>query len=504
MDTEKHSTLDDIISQRKDKIEKIREMGINPFPYSFEVSHHSKNILENFAALENQTVEVAGRLMAIRLMGKAAFANILDSQGKIQIYLNKTAIGEEGFTLFKMLDIGDFVGISGKVIKTRTGEITIQAESMTLLSKNIRPLPIVKEKDGVQHDAFTDKEQRYRKRYLDLIVNPAVREVFTKRSKILQAIRRFFDMRDFLEVETPILQPLYGGANARPFTTYHNTLERTLYLRIADELYLKRLIIGGFDKVYEIAKNFRNEGMDRNHNPEFTAIEFYQAYVDYNYMMDLVEKLFQSVALALEMETADFSGHTIKLMDTFARKPMFTLFEEYLGENISGYDTETLRALAKSKGLEIDPKANYGQILDELFGEFVEPKLIQPTFVTDYPKAISPLAKIHRSGNPQIVERFELFIGGSEFANAFSELNDPVDQRERLEAQAKLRELGDEEAQIVDEDFLQAIETGMPPTGGVGVGIDRLVMLFTGQPSIKDVLLFPAMRPETSAQSKEP
>ncbi|HDR04794.1 MAG TPA: lysine--tRNA ligase [Candidatus Marinimicrobia bacterium] len=498
MDDQKHSTLDDIISQRKEKIENIRQLGINPYPYAYNISHYSKSIIQQFDSLENETVQIAGRLMAIRLMGKAAFANILDSQGKIQIYLNKTAIGEKNYELFRLLDIGDFIGISGKVIKTRTGEITIQAESLTLLSKNIRPLPIVKEKDGVAHDAFTDKEQRYRKRYLDLIVNPQVRDVFINRSKILQAIRRFFDMRDFLEVETPVLQPLYGGANARPFTTYHNTLDRTLYLRIADELYLKRLIIGGFDKVYEIAKNFRNEGMDRNHNPEFTAIEFYQAYVDYNYMMDLVEKLFQSVAQALEVETAEFSGHTIKLMEPFARKPMFTLFEEYLGENISDYDIDKLRLLAKEKGLEIGAKANYGQILDELFGEFIEPKLIQPTFVTDYPKAISPLAKTHRSGNPQIVERFELFIGGSEFANAFSELNDPVDQRERLEAQAKLRDLGDEEAQVLDEDFLQAVEIGMPPTGGVGVGIDRLVMLFTGQASIKDVLLFPAMRPESA------
>lgn len=496
MNEQKHSTLDEIIAQRKEKITKIREMGINPYPYSYETSHTSYNIIADFESLENTEVTIAGRLMAIRVMGKASFANILDSRGRIQIYLNKNEIGEESYTLFKLLDIGDFIGISGVVMKTHTGEITIKASVLTLLSKNIRPLPIVKESDGVVYDAFTDKEQRYRKRYLDLIVNPQVRDTFIMRAQILQNTRRFFDDRGYLEVETPVLQPLYGGANARPFTTFHNTLERTLYLRIADELYLKRLIIGGFDKVYEIAKNFRNEGMDRNHNPEFTAIEFYQAFVDFEYMMNLVEDFFHTVAHALGKATLEFGGKIIHINEPFARKPMFTLFEEYLGTDISDFDTAQLYELAKSKHLDINKTANYGQILDELFGEFVEPQLVQPTFVIDYPKAISPLAKTHRNGDPRFVERFELFIAGSEFANAFSELNDPVDQRERLEAQAKLRDMGDEEAQVVDEDFIQAIEIGMPPTGGVGIGMDRLVMLFTGETSIKDVLLFPAMRPE--------
>lgn len=493
---EKQSTLESIISQRKEKIEKIREMGINPYPYSFDVNHKSAEIKSDYEKYEEKSVSIAGRLMAVRRMGKASFAHLQDSDGRIQLYVSKSDIGDERYDMFKLLDIGDIIGISGIVMKTRTGEITVKATELDLLSKNIRPLPIVKEKDGVVYDAFADKELRYRKRYLDLIVNPDVKDVFVKRSRIFRSVRNFFDDRGYLEVETPILQSIYGGANARPFMTHHNSLDEDLYLRIADELYLKRLVVGGFDKVYEFSRNFRNEGMDKSHNPEFTALEFYQAYVDYDYMMDLVEKLFRHVASILGVETIEYAGHTLDMTKPFERKPMFQLFQERLGVDISDYKEEQLQALCKEKGLEADDSLNYGQLLDKLFDEFIEPTLIQPTFVVDYPKAISPLAKTKRDGDDRFVERFELFICGSEYANAFSELNDPIDQRDRLEGQDRLRALGDEEAQTVDEDFLQAIEVGMPPTGGVGIGLDRLVMLFTGQTTIKDVLLFPAMRSE--------
>jgi lysyl-tRNA synthetase class 2 len=493
---EKHSTLQDIIHVRKEKIRQLREMGVNPYPYAFDVTHKSADIVNQYESLENQQVSVAGRLMSVRIMGKASFAHIMDGKGKIQLYLSQQDIGDECYTVFKMLDIGDFIGVRGVVMKTRTGEVTVKGDSLTLLSKNIRPLPIVKEKDGVLHDAFSDKELRYRKRYLDLIVNPAVREVFIQRANIMRWTREFFDARGYLEVETPVLQPIYGGASARPFVTHHNALDTDFYLRIADELYLKRLIIGGFEKVYEIAKNFRNEGMDRTHNPEFTAIEFYEAYVDYEYMMDLVEDYIRAIAEKSGQMTLKYGKETLDFSRPFARKAMFDLFDESLGEDIRDYDVFELKKLCKKRGMNVDPAWNYGQLIDELFSELVEPRLINPTFVIDYPKAVSPLAKTKRDGNTRLVERFELYIGGFEYANAFSELNDPVDQRERLESQAKLRELGDLEAQVVDEDFLQAIEIGMPPTGGVGIGLDRLVMLMTGQISIKDVILFPAMRPE--------
>ena len=493
---EKHSTLENILEQRKEKIKKIREMGINPFPYTFDVTHKSQDVKDKFDTLEEKTVSVAGRLMAIRRMGKASFAHLQDTEGRIQLYISKNDIGEDSYTMFKLLDIGDIVGIKGIVMKTRTGETTVKASSLTLLTKTIRPLPIVKEKDGVVYDAFADKELRYRKRYLDLIVNPDVKDVFIKRAKITQATREFFTSHGYLEVETPVLQPLYGGANARPFTTYHNSLDMDLYLRIADELYLKRLIVGGFDKVYEFSRNFRNEGMDKIHNPEFTVIEFYEAYVDYFYMMDFVEKYFRTIAETMGNSTVEYRGETIDFSKPFARKPMVELFSEHLGIDISAYTEKDFAVLCKQKGFEFDPKWNYGQFLDKLFDEYIEPKLIQPTFVIDYPKAISPLAKVKRDGNERFVERFELYICGSEYVNAFSELNDPLDQRERLEKQDRLRVQGDEEAQTFDEDFIQAIETGMPPSGGVGIGFDRLVMLFTGQTSIKDVLLFPAMRSE--------
>lgn len=493
---EKHSTLETIISQRKEKIKQIKELGVNPFSYNYSVTHKNNEILENYDKFENKEVAIAGRLMAIRKMGKASFANVTDSTGKIQLYISKKDIGEDKYKLFKILDIGDFVGCTGIVMKTRTGEITVKVLELELLSKNIRPLPIVKEKDGVLHDTFSDKEQRYRKRYLDLILNPDVKETFVKRTKIIAATRKFFDEKGYLEVETPILQPIYGGANARPFETYHNTLGMNLFLRIADELYLKRLIIGGFDKVYEICKNFRNEGMDKSHNPEFSMIEFYEAYVDFNYMMDLVEEYFKNIAKTLGSLEIEYDGNKIDFNKPFQRISMFKLFEKYLEVDISDYGKEELIPLCEEKNFEFDPKWNYGQFIDALFGEFVEKHLIQPTFVTDFPKEISPLAKTRRDGNEKLVERFELFIGKEEYVNSFSELTDPIDQRKRLESQAKLRDQGDKEAQIVDEDFLQALEYGMPPTGGVGIGLDRVIMLFTGQTSIKDVLFFPQMKKE--------
>jgi lysyl-tRNA synthetase, class II len=493
---EKHSTLEQILEQRKEKIARIREMGIDPYPYRYRVTHQSIGLINDYDKLQERSVSVAGRLMTIRKMGKASFAHLQDSKGRIQLYLSRNDIGEVQYELFKLLDIGDIVGVRGILMKTRTGEITVKAEDLQLLSKNIRPLPIVKEKDGVLFDAFADKELRYRKRYLDLIVNPEVKDVFTKRAAIMHKTRDFLDSRGYLEVETPVLQPIYGGANARPFTTHHNSLDTDLYLRIADELYLKRLIVGGFDKVYEFSRNFRNEGMDRSHNPEFTALEFYESYVDYEYMMDFVESYFRELAETLESTVIEYRGETIDFSQAFARRSMAELFGEYLDIDLSEADETSFAEWSKTHDFTYDPKWNYGQFLDALFNEYIEPHLVLPTFVIDYPKAISPLAKTRRDGDVRFVERFELFICGSEYANAFSELNDPLEQRERLESQERLRALGDEEAQTVDEDFIQAIETGMPPTGGVGIGMDRVVMLFTGQSNIKDVLLFPAMRPE--------
>ena len=432
--------------------------------------------------------------MSIRKMGKASFCHIQDGAGRIQTYIRRDDVGEESYTHFKLLDMGDYIGVKGYVFKTKTGEISIHAKIVTILSKSIRPLPIVKEKDGEIFDAFSDKEQRYRNRHLDLVVNPDIKEIFVKRAKIISMIRRFFDDRGFLEVETPVLQPLYGGANARPFMTHHNSLDQDLYLRIADELYLKRLIIGGIDKVYELAKNFRNEGMDRNHNPEFTMLEWYEAYADYKFMMDFVEEMIRTVAEGVGSLQLNWGGIEVDLSKPFIRKPFLALLKEATGQDITGGDETQIRKICKEQGLSVPKKANYGQLLDELMKKLVEPNLIQPTFVIDYPKAISPLAKIHRNNNSEIVERFELFIGGAEFANAFSELNDPIDQRDRLETQEKLHAAGDEEAHPVDENFLQAVEYGMPPTGGVGVGVDRLVMLLTENRWIRDVILFPSLK----------
>lgn len=493
------STLEELITTRREKLEDLKALGLEPYAYSFEVTHHAEDILKHYDEYaETVDVSLAGRLMAIRRMGKASFAHIQDSTAKIQIYVKVDNIGEQYYEAFKLLDIGDWIGVKGKVMKTRTGEITIFTEELQVLAKGIRPIPIVKEKDDEVFDAFSDKEQRYRQRYLDLIVNPEVKQVFETRSDIIKYIRRFMDDLGFIEVETPVLQPIYGGASARPFVTHHHTLDTTLYLRIADELYLKRLIIGGFEKVYEIAKDFRNEGMDRNHNPEFTMLEWYQAFVDYQYEMQMVEDLVSQVAEQLGKTEIQYGEYTIDLSPPFARKKMFDLFEEYLEQDIREYDRDQLFNLASHKKVDVDEDMNYGKILDKLFGDIVEPHLIQPTFVMDHPRAVSPLAKVKRDGNDRLVERFELVIAGMEVANAFSELNDPIDQRLRLEDQTRLRSEGDDEAQVIDEDFLTAMELGMPPTGGVGIGVDRLVMLLTNQHSIKDVILFPQMRPRSS------
>ena len=489
-------SLKQIIDFRKEKLNDLRKKGINPYPSNFTPTHFSESIKINFEKLEGEDVVLAGRIMAIRRMGKASFFRIVDNEGGIQIFIKKDDLGDNSYENFKLFDIGDFVGVSGQVFKTKTGEISIRTSELTLLAKSIRPLPIVKEKDGTKYDSFSDKEQRYRNRHLDLLLNQAVKNTFIQRTKIIKCIRTFLDEHQFLEVETPVLQPIYGGANARPFITHHNTLDQKLYMRIADELYLKRLIIGGIDRVYEIGKDFRNEGMDRNHNPEFTMLEFYWAYADYEDCMDLVESLIRNIAKKIDALKISFNNVEINLNKPFKKKRFAELLSEKLGVNINDVSEDQLKQICKEKQIQFKADANIGQILDTLMGELVEPTLTEPTFVIDYPKVISPLAKMHRSGDPKLVERFELFIGGDEFANSFSELNDPVDQRKRLEEQSSFRKLGDEEAQNLDENFIQAIECGMPPTGGVGIGIDRLVMLLTGNTSIKDVILFPTLRSE--------
>ena len=494
--SEEQKSLKQIIDFRKEKLNDLRKKGINPYPSNFTPTHFSESIKINFEKLEGEDVVLAGRIMAIRRMGKASFFRIIDNEGGIQIFIKKDDIGDNSYENFKLFDIGDFVGVSGQVFKTKTGEISIGASELTLLAKSIRPLPIVKEKDGTKYDSFSDKEQRYRNRHLDLLLNQAVKNTFIQRTKIIKCIRTFLDEHQFLEVETPVLQPIYGGANARPFITYHNTLDQKLYMRIADELYLKRLIIGGIDRVYEIGKDFRNEGMDRNHNPEFTMLEFYWAYADYEDCMDLVESLIRNIAKKIDALKISFNNVEINLNKPFKKKRFAELLSEKLGVNVNDISKNQLKQICKEKKIQFKADANIGQILDTLMGELVEPTLTEPTFVIDYPKVISPLAKMHRSGDPKLVERFELFIGGDEFANSFSELNDPVDQRKRLEEQSSFRKLGDEEAQNLDENFIQAMECGMPPTGGVGIGIDRLVMLLTENTSIKDVILFPTLRSE--------
>jgi len=489
--------------RRIEELEILESNGVNAYPYSFEKTHSSTQILNQFKdenPEELSDVAIAGRIMAIRRMGKASFFHILDEAGKIQIYLKKDDL-PEFYEHLKLLDIGDIIGIKGYVFRTKTGEVSIHAKFAELLCKSLTPLPVAKEEidehgNKIIHDAFTDKESRYRKRYIDLIVNPDIRNTFVKRSKIISSMRRYFDSNGWLEVETPVLQPIYGGATARPFITHHNALDIPLYLRIADELYLKRLIVGGFEGVYEISKNFRNEGMDKTHNPEFTSMEIYVAYKDYNWMMAMTENLIQNISLEVNGTTEiEFAGENISLAAPFRRASMFDLFLEHTGINLRGKSRDELADIAKSMGIEVDSSFSSMKLLDEIFSEKVEHHLIQPTFVIDYPLEMSPLAKKHRT-KEGLVERFELFINGGEIANAFSELNDARDQRARLEEQSRIRAAGDDEAMVLDEDFLNALEIGMPPAAGLGIGIDRLVMLMTGETSIRDVLFFPQMKPE--------
>ena len=493
-------SLNDQMKRRFEERSHLAEMGIDPYPYSFDVTSSSKAITDTFSDENPEEVSVAGRIMTIRKMGKASFFHIQDAEGRIQIYLKRDDVGEASYNTFKLLDIGDIVGVSGFTFRTKTGEVSVHARRFELLSKSLRPIPVAKEKevDGqkVIYDAFSDRELRYRQRYVDLIVNPEVRDTFIRRTKIVSIMRSYFSSNGWLEVETPILQPIYGGAAARPFTTHHNALDMELYLRIANELYLKRLIVGGFDGVFEFAKDFRNEGIDRFHNPEFTQVELYVAYNDYIWMMELVENLLHKTCIEVNgKDTTNFLGNEISLKPPFRRLTIADSIREYTGRDIRDTSEAQLRDIAKDLGLELDPKISSGKIIDEIFGEFVEPKLIQPTFITDYPEEMSPLAKKHRS-EPGLVERFELIVGGKEVCNSFSELNDPVIQRERLEEQARLRQRGDDEAMIVDEDFLRALEYGMPPCAGLGIGIDRVVMLLTGQDSIRDVIFFPHLKPE--------
>jgi len=491
--------LNILMKVRREKLEEIREMGVNPFPYGYNRTHTTQAVIENFQELESKQVSVAGRLMAIRNQGKASFANLEDAAGRIQIYLRTSDVGEAAFNVFNLMDIGDFMGVTGEVLKTRTGEVTVKVDSFELLSKSLRPIPIVKEKmeEGkkVVFDQFADKELRYRQRYLDLLVNADVREVFKKRSLITRTIRQYLDDQGFLEVETPVLQPIYGGAAARPFETHHNALDMKLYLRIADELYLKRLIVGGFEGVYEISKDFRNEGLDRFHNPEFTMLELYVAYQDYTFMMKLFEEMVGHVARTVLGTLKIKNGEQeIDLTPPWPRLSIFEAIKKYTDHDLVGKSADEIRAIAIDLGVEIDKTMGAGKLIDAIMSELVEPNLIQPVHITDHPLELSPLAKKHRS-DPRFTERFETFIAGREMCNSFSELNDPIDQRERFEAQLKLREGGDDEAHVLDDDFIRALEYGMPPTAGIGVGIDRLVMLLTNQPSIRDVIFFPHMRP---------
>jgi lysyl-tRNA synthetase, class II len=493
--------LNELMKRRREEHDALRNAGINPYPYSFDRNAYSREIVESFKDDQPQRdVAIAGRIMSLRRMGKASFFHLEDPQGRIQVYLRKDDIGPS-YDTFKLLDIGDIVGVEGFVFRTKMGEISVHARSLTLLAKSLRPLPIAKEKVDEQgnktvYDPFSDKELRYRQRYVDLVVNPQVREVFIKRSKILSTIRRVLDERGYLEVETPVLQPQYGGAFARPFITHHNALDVDLYLRIADELYLKRLIVGGYEGVYEFAKDFRNEGMDRTHNPEFTMLEVYVALKDYVWMMGLVEEMISQVAQAVNGSLkVQHGSHEIDFTPPWKRLTMFDAIKEYTGVDIRGMDEAALRAATKSLHVEVEPTAGAGTIIDEIFSEKVEHHLIQPTFITDYPLSMSPLAKRHRS-EEGLVERFEAYCNGQEICNAFSELNDPLDQRARFEEQMRNRARGEEEIQPLDEDFLRALEYGMPPTAGLGIGVDRLTMLMTGRDSIRDVIFFPQMKPE--------
>ena len=487
---------------RRQKLSNLRELGIDPYPAeAFTTSHYANQISTAYS--EGLDVCMAGRLMARRVQGKASFAELQDATGRVQLYFNRDILcPEEDKTFYnevykKLLDIGDIIGVEGKMFTTQVGEKTIEVHKLFVLSKSLRPLPLPKvDAEGNTYDAFTDPEQRYRQRYVDLIVNPHVKEAFIKRTKVTNTIRSFFNERGYLEVETPILQPIPGGAAARPFVTHHNALNIPLYLRIANELYLKRLIVGGFDGVYEFAKDFRNEGMDKTHNPEFTVMELYVAYKDYHWMMETTESLLEQVALATNGSSSVPVGeHTIDFTAPYPRIPILDAIKDHTGIDVSEMDEVALRKTATSLGLEVDESMGKGKLIDELFGELCEHHYIQPTFIIDYPKEMSPLTKAHRT-KPGLTERFELMVNGKELANAYSELNDPIDQRERFEDQIKLSQKGDDEAMFIDQDFLRALEYGMPPTSGIGIGIDRLTMLLTNNSSIQEVLFFPQMRPE--------
>lgn len=490
---------------RREALQELRNLGINPYPADeFVTTAFSNEILANFDKFEGKKVVLAGRLMGKRIMGKASFAELKDSEGRIQIYISRDDISnDEEKTMYnvvfkKLLDIGDFIGIKGTVFKTQVGEISIHVYGLTVLAKALKPLPVVKtDADGKTHDAFADPEQRYRRRYVDLTVNYHVKDTFVKRTKLFNAMRSFFNEQGYLEVETPVLQPIPGGAAARPFITHHNSLDIPLYMRIANELYLKRLIVGGFEGVYEFSKNFRNEGMDRTHNPEFTAMEIYVAYKDYNWMMKFTENLLEHCAVAVNgTSEVTFGEHKVNFKAPYARVTMTDSIKHFTGFDISGKSEAELFEAARAMGIEVDSTMGKGKLIDEIFGAKCEGNYIQPTFITDYPKEMSPLCKAHRD-NPELTERFELMVCGKEVANAYSELNDPIDQRERFEHQLKLAEKGDDEAtEFIDEDFLRALEYGMPPTSGLGIGMDRLMMFLTNNSSIQEVLFFPQMRPE--------
>ena len=493
---------------RRNSLSELRKMGIEPYPAAeYEVTGHTKEIKENFNDdAEPRNVRIAGRMMSRRVMGKASFMELQDADGRIQVYVSRDDIcpdeNKDLYNVFfkKLLDIGDFVGVEGFVFRTQTGEITVHAREIRMLSKSLRPLPIVKTKDGVVYDAFEDPELRYRRRYVDLVVNDGVIDIFIKRSKVYNSMREYFNNHGYMEVETPILQPIPGGAAARPFITHHNALDIPLYLRIADELYLKRLIVGGFEGVYEFSKNFRNEGMDRTHNPEFTCMEIYVAYKDYNWMMAFTERMLEKICLDVNGTTEVKVGdNVISFKAPFRRVTMIDAIREHTGIDITGMDEQQLRDVCARIGVEADETMGKGKLIDEIFGAKCEGTYIQPTFIIDYPIEMSPLTKRHRS-NPELTERFELMVNGKELCNAYSELNDPIDQYERFVEQMRLSEKGDDEAMIIDKDFIRALEYGMPPTSGMGVGMDRLVMLMTGQTAIQEVLFFPQMRPEKTAR----
>jgi lysyl-tRNA synthetase class 2 len=496
---------------RRQSLQELRAMGINPYPAAeFPTNAFSTDIKENFKDDEEREVVIAGRMMSRRVMGKASFAELQDSKGRIQVYITRDDICPDENkdlynTVFKrLLDIGDFIGVKGKVFRTQTGEISVHASELKLLSKSLKPLPIVKYKDGVAYDKFDDPELRYRQRYVDLVVNEGVKDTFLQRATVIRTLRKVLDEAGYTEVETPTLQMIAGGATARPFITHFNALDQDMYMRIATELYLKRLIVGGFEGVYEIGKNFRNEGMDRNHNPEFTCMELYVQYKDYNWMMSFTEKLLETICIAVNGKPErEIDGNIVSFKAPYRRLPILEAIEEKTGFDCTGKTEEEIRAFCLSKGMDVDETMGKGKLIDELFGEFCEGTFIQPTFIIDYPVEMSPLTKMHRS-KPGLTERFELMVNGKELANAYSELNDPIDQEERFVEQMRLADKGDDEAMIIDQDFLRALQYGMPPTSGIGIGIDRLVMLMTGKTFIQEVLFFPQMKPEKKIPQSTP